>query len=148
MFQNAKPSELLSVLATVDPSAQAAGAVVTTFVSVKNHHTLMALIQVGAFGASATVDAKLRQATDAAGTGVKDIAGKAIVQMLAAGGNNKQVLINMKTGDLDTEGGFAFVALSLTVGVAATQTSAVLLATNPRFADAATFNQAGVTQVI
>ena len=148
MYPNAKPSELLSVLATLDPSVQAAGAAVTTWVPVKNHHTFMALISVGAFGASATVDAKFRQATDAAGTGAKDVAGRAIVQMLAAGGNNKQVVINMKTGDLDTENNYAFIGLTVTVGAAATATSALLIGTNPRFADAAAFNQAGVVQVI
>ena len=148
MFPNAKSSELLSVLATIDPASQAAGTVLTAYVAVKNHHTFMALIDVGAFGASATVDAKLRQAQDASGTNVKDISGKAITQLLAAGGNNRQVLINMKTADLDTENGFGFICLSITVGVAATLLSAALIGTNPRFADAALLNQAGVAQVV
>lgn len=148
MFPNAKSSELLSVLATIDSSAQAPGALITTWVSVKNHHTLMALIAIGVFGASATVDAKLRQAVDASGTSAKDITGKAVTQLLAAGGNNRQVIINMKTGDLDTEGGFAFVGLTVTVGTAATQTNALLVGTNPRFADASTFNQTGVAQIV
>jgi hypothetical protein len=39
-------------------------------------HTI-AVIKTGVLGASATVDAKLQQATDSSGTGVKDITGKA-----------------------------------------------------------------------
>ena len=38
MFPNAKGSELLSVLATIDPAAQAAGTVTTGWISVANHH--------------------------------------------------------------------------------------------------------------
>ena len=83
-----------------------------------------------------------------AGTGAKDITGKAIVQMLAAGGNSKQVMINAKVADLDTEGNFAFVALSVTVGAAATLLGAILIGAYPRYEDGALFNQAGVTQVI
>lgn len=148
MFPNAKPSEFLSVLGTIDPSSQAAGTVATAFVPVKNNHTFMAMLAIGAFGAGGTVDAKFRQATDAAGTNAKDITGKAITQLLAAGGNSRQVLLNMKTGDLDTEGGFAFISLSVTVGVAATSLSACLIGTNPRFADAAALNAASVAQVL
>ena len=47
---------------------------------------IMALIQTGVLGAAATLDAKLQQATDAAGTGAKDITGKAIVQIVKATG--------------------------------------------------------------
>lgn len=148
MYLNQKPSESISVLATMDPASVAASTVVSGWVSIKNHFAIMALLDVGVFGGSATVDAKLRQATDSSGTGAKDITGKAIVQMLAAGGNNKQVILNMKAADLDTENAFAFVALSVTVGTAATLLSATLLGFMPHYEDGAQFNQAGVTQVI
>ena len=148
MTPNAKPSEHLSVLATVDPVAQAPGAVSTGYVSIKNHLAVLALIDVGVFGAVATVDAKLQQAQDNVGTGVKDITGKAITQLIAAGGNNRQALINAKVADLDTEGGFSFVRLTVTVGTAATQISAALVGAYPRYEDGALFNQAGVAQVV
>jgi hypothetical protein len=48
-------------------------------------------LQTGVLGAAATVDAKLQQATSAAGAGAKDIAGKAITQIVKATGDNKQV---------------------------------------------------------
>jgi hypothetical protein len=40
--------------------------------------------RLGVLGASATVDAKLQQATDNSGTGVKDVTGKAITQLVKA----------------------------------------------------------------
>lgn len=148
MQPNVKFSERNAILATLDPASQAAGTVVTAWVPITKYHSLCALLQVGAFGASATVDAKLRQAQDNTGTGAKDIANKAITQMLAAGGNNKQATIECRSDDLDQLNGFAYVALSVTVGVAATQLSATLFGTNPRYMPASADNQAGVVQQI
>jgi hypothetical protein len=148
MFPNAKGSELLSVLATIDPAAQAVGTVTTGWVSVANHHGFLSLVQTGVLGTSATVDAKLQQALDSSGTSAKDITGKAITQIVKATGDNKQVLINVKPEELDTVNGFGFVRLSLTVGVAPSQTSAQMLGLNPRFAPADVSNQAAVVQVI
>ena len=148
MFPNAKASELLAVLATIDPVSQAAGTVTTGWITVANHHALVAVIQTGVLGASATLDAKLQQATDSSGTGVKDITGKALTQIIKATGDNKQALINVKPEELDTVNGFGFVRLSITVGVAASLASAQLLGINPRFAPADAGNQAGVAQIV
>ena len=148
MFPNAKASELLAVLATIDPVSQAAGTVTTGWITVANHHGLLAVIQTGVLGASATLDAKLQQATDSSGTGAKDISGKALTQIIKATGDNKQALINVKPEELDTVNGFGFVRLSITVGVAASLTSAQLLGINPRFAPADAGNQAGVAQIV
>ena len=148
MFPNAKGSELLSVLATIDPSSQAAGAASTGWVSVTNYFGFLALVQTGVLGTSATVDAKLQQALDSSGTSAKDITGKAITQIVKATGDNKQALINVKPEELDTVNGFGFIRLSVTVGVAASQTSAQVLGLNPRFAPADASNQAAVVQVI
>ena len=52
----------------------------------------------------------------------------------------------MKEADLDTEGGFRYVRLSLTVGTAASLVGAALLGAVPRYQTAATYNQAGVVQ--
>eukprot|EP01041_Mallomonas_annulata_P037122 gene37122-60363_t len=90
MFPNAKGSELLSVLATIDPASQAAGAASTGWVPVANYFGFLALVQTGMLGTSATVDAKLQQALDSSGTGAKDISGKAITQIVKATGDNKQ----------------------------------------------------------
>ena len=148
MYPNAKGSELLSILATLDPVSQAAGTVATAWVPVANFHAFLAIVETGVLGASATLDARIQQAQDGAGTGVKDVAGRAIVQIVKATGDNKQALINFKPEDLDNANGFAFVRLSLTVGVAASLVAAKLLGVNPRYAPAEAFNQGAVVQVI
>ena len=148
MYPNAKGSELLAILATLDPASVAVGTVTTGWISAGNHHALLAVIQTGVLGASATLDAKLQQATDASGTGAKDITGRALTQIVKASGDNKQALINLKPEELDTVNGYGFVRLSLTVGTAASQASAQLLGVNPRYASADASNQAAVVQIV
>lgn len=148
MFPNAKGSELFSVLATIDPASQAVGTVTTGWISAGNHHTLLALVQSGVLGTGATLDAKLQQATDASGTGAKDVTGKALNQIVKATGDNKQALINLRPDDLDVTNGYAYVRLSMTVAVAASLTAAQLLGFNPRFAPGDASNQAAVAQVV
>ena len=148
MFTNSKASEMLAILATIDPASQSAGSATTGWVSVANHHGLLAVVQTGVLGTLATVDAKLQQALDSSGTGAKDINGKAITQIVKTTGDNKQALINLKPEELDTLNGLGFVRVALTVGVAASITGAQLLGVNPRFAPADSGNQAAVVQVI
>jgi hypothetical protein len=94
------------------------------------------------------LDAKLQQATDASGTGAKDVVGKAITQIVKATGDSKQALINLRPEELDVNNGFSYVRLSVTVAVAASLTSAQLLGFNPRFAPGDASNQAAVAQVV
>ncbi|MBL0419761.1 hypothetical protein JI739_05305 [Ramlibacter sp. AW1] len=148
MNPNVKFAERTAVLATLDPASVAAGTVVTTWVPVANFHSFAALINTGVLGTAATLDAKLRQATDATGTGAKDIPGKAIAQIVKASGDNKQAIVECRSDDLDHDGGFAWVALSATVGVAASIFSATLLGVHPRYAPASAFNQASVVQTV
>jgi len=147
MYPNAKGSELLSILATLDPVSQAAGTVATAWVTVANFHAFLAIVETGVLGAAATLDARIQQAQDGAGTGVKDVAGRAIVQIVKATGDNKQALINFKPEDLDNTNNFSFVRLSLTVGTAASVITATLFGVNPRYATAEAFNQAAVAQI-
>lgn len=148
MFPNAKGSELLAVLATLDPASQAAGTITTGWISAANHHGLLGIVQTGVLGTGATVDAKLQQALDASGTGAKDITGKAITQIVKASGDNKQALINVRPEELDTINGFGFVRLSLTVAVAASQTAAQVLGVGARELPAHVANQASVVQIV
>lgn len=106
MFPNAKGSEELSILPTIDPVSQGAGTVTTGWVALSNFHALLATVETGVIGASGTLDAKLQQAQDNVGTGAKDVATKTIAQILKATGDNKQAFITMKPEDLDNINGF------------------------------------------
>lgn len=125
---NIPPSDRVAVLTALDPISQSAAARSTGWVSMANWRTAMAVIQAGALGTSATLDAKIEQATSSGGAGAKDITGKAITQLTKAGSDdNKQAIINLRQDDLDMNGGFTHVRLTLTVGTAASLTSGLLL---------------------
>jgi hypothetical protein len=132
----------------MDPASVAASTVVSAWVSMANVGMLTALIQTGVLGASATVDAKLRQATDSSGTNAKDITGKSIAQIVKASGDNVQAMVEARAEDLDVNNGFGYVALSITVGTAASQLSAALIGSAPRYMPASAFNQAAVKQIV
>jgi len=148
MSNNIKATEQAAVLGVIAPSSQAAGALTTAWVSAANFQKFVALIQTGVLGASATVDAKFQQALDSSGTSAKNITGKALTQIVKATGDNVEAAINLDAQDLDVEGGFGFIQLSVTVAVAASQTAATLLGVNPRFGPASDFNAASVVQVV
>jgi hypothetical protein len=156
MQPNALMSDQMALMDQIAPVSQGVGAVSTGWVSMANFERMLALINTGVLGAGATLDGKLQQATDAAGTGAKDIAGKAIVQIVKATGDGKLAMINLRDDELDVANGFAFVRLTLTVGVAASLVGATLVSGVARYAppkDAAAnpainLGSANVVQVI
>lgn len=143
---NCMPSEYCAVLAAVDPQSSSS-AQSSAYVSVANFHKIVAYIQTGAISATGTFDAKLQQATDASGTGVKDITGKAITQ-LADTADNKQAIINLDPAELDLANGFTFVRLTCTPATAASLLSGLLLGFNPRYAPANDNDAASVVQIV
>ena len=148
MFGNLSPTSRGAIAAVISPASVAAGTVTTPFVSLATFKAMQALIVTGVLGAGATLDAKIEQAKDAAGTGVKDVVGTAIVQIVKATGDNKQVAINVRQRDVDKNNGFAFVRLSLTVGTSASLVSAVLLGFDPSYGAASVNQAASVAQTV
>lgn len=146
---NLKPSDRVAVVGSIDPDANAAATYTTGWVSVAAFGSLMAIIQAGALGTSATLDAKLQQATDGSGTGVKDVTGKAITQLTDAGSDSdKQAVINCQQQDLDVANGFDFVRLSMTVATATSDCSAVLLGLDPAYGPASDYDAATVDEIV
>lgn len=153
MNQNIRLTEQLAILAALDPASQAVGTVTTPWVSLGNFDSVLAILDVGVFGASGTVGAALLQATTNTGTGSKAVADvygnpKAISALAAAGGNNRQVTIECRDTDLDANNGFGYVALQITVGAAASILSALLLGGNSDYAPASAFNASTVAQQV
>lgn len=148
IIPNAKLSELLSLLAEIAPLSQGVGSATSGWVDASAMQRIRGRVSVGVFGASATVDAKFQQATSSGGAGAKDVTGTAITQLLAAGGNGRQVLINLDPQEaLDVENGFRWVQLSITVGTAATLIGGAVEGA-PRFDDASALNAASVAQIV
>lgn len=133
MTPNQLLSDGLALVSALDPVSQGAGSPAQVWTAVGNFQSFLALLDVGVMAGGSTVDFKLQQATDNAGTGAKDITGKAITQLIAAGGNNRQAMINARATDLDTANGFSFISFKVTVAAAASLVSAALIGGYPRF---------------
>jgi hypothetical protein len=149
MNANLPSSNRAGVIAAINPASHAAGDVSTAWISLADWFGIMAIIQAGALGASATLDAKFEQATSAAGAGAKAVSGKAITQLTKAGSDdNKQAIINLKPGDLDIANDFTHVRLTLTVATAACQAAALIIGTDPRYGHSSASDAATVDEIV
>lgn len=149
MHLNAKATEHLALVGIIDPDANTAATLTTAWVNIKNFAMLAALIMAGDLGSSATINAKLEQATSSGGAGAKDITGKAITALTQAGtDDNKQAWINVKPEELDVDGGFAFVRLSMTTATATSDSAACLFGLFPSRGPATDVDLASVDEVV
>jgi hypothetical protein len=111
---------------------------------------LLALIDTGA-NANGVLNAQLLQALDATGTGAKPITGvngqaKALTPIAAGNAINVQALIDCSVDELDTNNGYAFVQLQITLSNAGL-IAGLLLGINARFEPASSLNAASVAQI-
>ena len=144
-----QPSEMAAVVAVIDPDANAAATITSTWVPMKNFEMLMAIVMVGDMVSTSTVDFKLQQATDSSGTGNKDISGKAITQLTEAGvDDNKQAVINLIAEELDVNGGFDHVAMVMTTAAAASDSGAAMLGFEPAIAPASDNDISTVDEIV
>lgn len=149
MNPNVKPSDQAAVVGTIDPDAYTAATYVSDYADMSLFDSVMAIIKAGTLGASATLDAKLVQATDSSGTGAKDIAGKAITQLTQAGTDaDKQAIINCFASELDINNGYRYVAISMTVATATSDADAVLLGFAPKYAPASDNDLVSVDEIV
>ena len=91
---------------------------------IEDAQEMIFFVTVGDIAASGTVNAKVQQASASAGTGAKDISGKAMTE-LSATDDNKTILITVHTQELDE--GFPFLQLSITPADAAADVAGLIL---------------------
>jgi hypothetical protein len=150
-FVNTLPTERVAVLAALNPISQSASASATGYVDCSKFRRLLAVVQVGVLGSSATVDAKLTAGTTSSGGSTVDIT-PAITQLTQAGTDaNKQVLINLDTAKLQTltpGTNYRYVKLTVTVGTADSLTAALILGFDPINGPASDNNATTVDEVV
>ena len=105
-------SEVHEKLATLYPIAKA-GVISTPWVSMATYHRAFVEILTG--NMVNPLDVAIWQATDVAGTGAKFVTGKAITQ-LNGGDDSNAVGIELRTEELDVDGGFDFIRVQTTNG--------------------------------
>ena len=149
MNTNKLPSEVAAIGGVIDPDVTAASTVTSDWMSMAEFESAMAIILAGTLGSSATLDAKLEQASDSGGTGAKDITGKAITALTQAGtDSDKQAIINCRAEELDIANDFNHVRLSMTVAVATSDIGGILLGFNGRYGPASDNDLASVDEIV
>lgn len=130
-------SDIATLVGVVDPDANGTGDYSSAWVNMGEFNAVQGIVLAGTLGTSATLDAKFEQAQDASGTGVKDISGKSITQLVKASNDDDQAVINVRDDELDVDNGFTHVRLTMTVGTATSDCAAVVLAHYARYTPAA-----------
>jgi hypothetical protein len=149
MLSNLNPSARVGVVGVIDPDAYAAGTYTTGWIDMQDYFSVLAVVLAGDLGASATINAKIEQATTSAGTGAKDVTGSAITALTQAGADdNKQVAINLFQADLDRNNGYRWVRLSMTIGTATSDAGAVVVSLDTRYGAATAADAATVDEIV
>jgi len=142
-------AHVAGILGAIDADAYAANTYTTDWISASNFQTFMAVVMAGDLGSGATLNAKIEQATNGSGAGVKDLTGAAITQLTQAGSDsNKQAIISFGAGDLDVANGFTHFRLSMTIATATSDAGALVIGSDPRFGPASDYDAASVDEVV
>ncbi|MFD2206632.1 hypothetical protein [Kiloniella antarctica] len=149
MNTNILPSNRAVLAARIDPDAYTTGDESSGWVDMAVFENIQAIVCAGTLGASATLDAKLEQATNKSGGSAKDITGKAITQLTKASGQDDvQAIINCRSDELDTNNGFTHVRLTMTVGTATSDAGAVILGHDARYQPADGGGAVDISEVV
>lgn len=127
--------EINEAIEPLHPANRAAAVYNTDWLSMSNHQRAIFLLITGAMNQGATVDFAVQQATDATGTGVKALTpAKAITQLTqAAGDGNDLVGVEVRSEELDVNGGFNYIRGVLTIDTAAVYSAVLPLRHVPNY---------------
>lgn len=145
---NTSPALDHAIVGAINPASTAAGTSASGWIKADKFAKYLAILQSGVLGSSATLDCKLQQATDGSGTGVKDVAGKSITQLVKATDDNKQVELGLTPSELDYANGFHWFRVLATVGTATSLISGVVLGLDPKYGPASENDATTVAQVV
>ena len=138
-------SEQWAVVGVVNPDALGAGAHDTDEIDMSLWSRIVAVVNGGALGSSATLDFKLQDATSSGGS-FSDISGKAITQLTQAGSDDdKQALVNLRFDELQESG--RYVKGVLTIGTATSYAGCVVMGL-PRYYPASDNDISSVDEIV
>lgn len=137
-------SEQWAVVGVVDPDANTAAEYLTSAIDMSKWSRIVAVVQTGTLGTSATVDLKLTDASTSGGS-YSDITGKAITQLVKASNDDDQAIINLRFDELNTDA--RFVKAAVTVGTATSDCSAIVMGL-PRYYPASDNDLASVVEIV
>ena len=128
-----KFSDSNKVLAAAS-SADIVTPMTTPFAAPNGARLFGAAVHVGAVAATKTVTVQFRQATDASGTGAKNLGNAYVVTAPGGGWTTKDLQLDASFNDLDDANGFGFIGVQISSNnTAATPAFATLIGADNRF---------------
>lgn len=148
MMENKTPSEIAAVVAAIDPDAATAATYNSGWVKADEFESFLGVFLLGDLGADGTVVCSIQCATAADGTGAKNVTGKVSATFTQAGTNysNKQVLINLRSAELEPT--FMWISVAMVVAVQTSDVGALLLAFGPKYGPASANDSDAVTAIL
>lgn len=140
-------SQRVAVVGHIEPDAYAAAAYETDVVDMSKFERLVAFVQAGTLGTSATLDFKLQGATTSGGS-YADISGAAITQLTQAGTDSDKVAVLELKAESIASTGYRYVKGVLTVGTATSDCGAILLGFDAKYNPASDHNLAEVDEIV
>ena len=118
MTYTARFSENFELLANITPETAngAVGEHNTGYVSLEEYHRAIIMLTGGTPGGASTIDIDIEEATTAGGIGAQNLAGKSITTLVAADAG-ETIYIEVRTEELDVDGGYSFINAEVDVGV-------------------------------
>lgn len=150
MLHNQLFSEEVGILGHIVPAHATAGAYSTGWVDLSIFAMVGGVVSVGVLGSSATIAAKLEQATSSGGSGIKDVTNKAITGLTQTPTDNSSTtqIINCRADELDIVNGFRYVRLTITVGVATSDVVGLLMGLGCKYGPASDHDDTTVSQYV
>lgn len=132
-------TEAHQFLAKLDPDQRVAGAYFCNWSQMQTNHRAVVILLTGDMAQGSTLDLVVQEAQDNNGTGAQAIAGKAITQLTAAGGDGDDtVVVEVRTEEMTP--GYDFIRAVATVAGGAVDFAVQILGVVSRYPPVATAN--------
>ncbi len=117
-----------------EPADSQTGEVNSGWVGMQDFVGILIIISVGTMVAGATLNADVEQATDNAGAGIKNVAGKSITELTQAGGDSDTaIVIWVRAEEMDVANDFDFLQLEVIGAVDATEYAFFMFGMNAEY---------------
>ncbi len=138
-----KLSEMLALVAAIDPDAYTTGTQESDEIDMQMHREVIFILQVGTIAVGSTVDFRIYQGVDNEGTAGESYVLLKEATALGDTDDDKQVIINVRADDLTA--GYRWIKAAVVLGGTADNVdmSAVALADRTRFSHAVTSTSYG-----
>lgn len=114
-LSNVLASEVGAVLSTIDPQTVNSTPVVGDYIDMSKYEQVLFIFMLGNM-ASETIDCRVQEATDSSGTGAQAMKSATQLSAHASNNDNKQIVIQVRNEDLDSDDSYRYVAPRMVTG--------------------------------